>query len=101
MCSSDLDPLPAVRLAELGLVNRVVPAGSALETALDLAARIAANAPLSVEVGKRIVDAAPTWTLEEGFERQSEMAGPVVLSDDAREGVAAFAEKRAPRWSGR
>lgn len=95
------DPLPAARLHELGLVNRVVPTGGALDAALDLAARIAANAPLSVGVGKQIVDTAPTWTLAEGFERQSEMASPVVLSDDAREGVAAFAEKRAPRWTGR
>lgn len=95
------DPLPATRLAELGMVNAVVPTGTALERAVDLARRIAANAPLSVSVGKQIVDAAPSWSAEEGFERQSELAGPVVLSDDAREGVAAFAEKRTPRWTGR
>ncbi|WZH53659.1 MAG: crotonase/enoyl-CoA hydratase family protein [Nocardioides alkalitolerans] len=95
------DPLPAARLAELGLVNDVVEPGRALERALDLARRIAGNAPLSVRVGKEIVDAAPTWSPEEGFARQSELASPVLLSDDAREGVAAYAEKRAPRWSGR
>lgn len=95
------DPLPASRLAELGLVNRVVPAGSTLAEALDLAHRIAANAPLSVRVGKHIVDSAPTWTPEEAFGLQSELASPVLLSDDAKEGVAAFAEKRAPRWTGR
>ncbi|WP_370249442.1 crotonase/enoyl-CoA hydratase family protein [Nocardioides sp.] len=95
------DPLSAQRMHQLGLVNAVVPAGESLTTALDYARRIAANAPLSVAVGKTIVDAAPTWDPAEGFERQSELAGPVVLSDDAREGVAAFAEKRAPRWTGR
>jgi acetyl-CoA C-acetyltransferase len=95
------DPLPAARLAELGLVNAVVEPGATLDAALDLARRIAANAPLSVAVGKQIVDAAPGWSAEEGFARQSELAGPVVLSDDAREGVAAFAEKRTPRWTGR
>ncbi|KRB78535.1 enoyl-CoA hydratase [Nocardioides sp. Root190] len=95
------DPLPATRLAELGLVNAVVAPGATLDAALDLARRIAANAPLSVAVGKQIVEAAPGWTLEEGFARQSELASPVVLSDDAREGVAAFAEKRTPQWSGR
>lgn len=52
------DPLPAARLAELGLVNRVVPDGQARSVALDLAHRIAANAPLPVSVGKRLVDAA-------------------------------------------
>lgn len=95
------DPLPATRLAELGLVNTVVEPGEALARALEVARRIAANAPLSVHVGKQIVDAASTWSLDEGFERQSELASPVVLSDDAREGVAAFAEKREPRWTGR
>lgn len=95
------DPLPASRLAELGLVNRVVPVGSTLAEALDLAHRIAGNAPLSVRVGKHVVDAAPTWTPEEAFGLQSELASPVLLSDDAKEGVAAFAEKRAPRWTGR
>ena len=68
---------------------------------METARRIAANAPLSVRVGKQIVDEAPTWSPEEAFGRQSEMASPVVLSDDAREGVAAFAEKREPCWTGR
>ncbi|AXB42327.1 crotonase/enoyl-CoA hydratase family protein [Amycolatopsis albispora] len=95
------EPLPATRLAELGLVNRVVPPGTALDAALELADRIAANAPLSVRVGKELIDAAPGWTAEEGFARQSELAGPVLLSDDAREGVAAFAERRTPVWTGR
>lgn len=95
------EPLPAERLHELGLVNRVVPPGTALDAALDLAAQVVASAPLSVAVGKRIVDAAPTWSAEEGFERQTELATPAMLSDDAREGVAAFAEKRTPVWTGR
>ena len=93
--------LPAQRLADLGLVNAVVPRGDALAEALRYAHEIAANAPLSVSVGKHIVDVAPTWDPDEAFIRQSELAGPVVLSDDAREGVAAFAEKREPRWTGR
>ena len=95
------DGLPAARLHQLGLVNTVVPRGEALETAMATARRIAANAPLSVSVGKQLIDEAPTWSPEEAFGRQSEMASPVLLSDDAREGVAAFAEKREPRWSGR
>ena len=95
------EPVSAQRLHELGLVNRVVPDGRALATALELARQVADNAPLSVRVGKEIVDAAPTWPADEAFTRQSEMASPVILSDDAREGVAAFAEKRPPRWTGR
>lgn len=95
------EPLPAERMHELGLVNRVVEPGTALEEALALALRVAANAPLSVAVGKQVVEAAPTWAESEGFERQTELATPVMLSDDAREGVAAFAERRDPVWSGR
>lgn len=95
------DGLPARRLYELGMVNRVVPRGTTLKVAMDLARRIAEGAPLSVSVGKRLIDEAPTWRPEEAFSRQSELAGPVLLSDDAREGVAAFAEKREPRWTGR
>lgn len=95
------DGIPATRLAELGMVNTVVPRGRALETALETAQRLAANAPLSVSVGKQIIDEAPTWSPEEAFGCQSEMASPVLLSDDAREGMAAFAEKREPRWTGR
>lgn len=94
-------PLPAKRLAALGMVNRVVEPGRALATALGLAEQLVANAPLSVTVGKQVVDAAPGWSPDEGFERQTELATPVVLSADAQEGVAAYAEKRAPRWSGR
>ena len=95
------DAVPARRLHELGLVNRVVPPGDALTVALELAAAIAANAPLSVRVGKEIIEAAPGWAPEEAFTRQGELASPVILSDDAREGVAAFAEKRDPVWTGR
>jgi acetyl-CoA C-acetyltransferase len=95
------DPMSARRLAELGLVNRVTPPGGALAAALELAHRIAANAPLSVLVGKQLVDAAPAWHPDEAFERQSVMASPVIMSDDAREGVLAFAEGRDPVWTGR
>jgi acetyl-CoA C-acetyltransferase len=95
------EPMPAARLAELGLVNRLVPAGTSLDVALGLARQIAANAPLSVAVGKRIVDESPGWSPEEAFERQSVLASPVILSDDSREGVAAFAEGREPVWTGR
>jgi acetyl-CoA C-acetyltransferase len=94
-------PMGAARLAELGLVNRVTPRGQALAVALRLAAEVAANAPLSVAVGKRIVDESPSWDADEAFDRQTELASPVILSDDAREGVAAFAERRTPVWTGR
>jgi acetyl-CoA C-acetyltransferase len=95
------DPLPARRLHELGLVNVLAPAGKVLDAAIELAERIADNAPLSIAVGKRIVEEAPHWSAEDAFLRQSELAAPVISSQDAAEGVAAFAERRTPRWTGR
>lgn len=95
------EPVDAPRLHALGLVNRLVAPGDALEEAVALAARIAGNAPLSVALGKRVVDESPGWASAEAFERQGELASAVLLSDDAREGVEAFAERRDPVWRGR
>ncbi|MGI5485769.1 crotonase/enoyl-CoA hydratase family protein [Microtetraspora malaysiensis] len=94
------DHYPAARLYELGLVNRVTPAGGALAGALELARAIAANAPLALAATKKIVVESADWSREEMFAKQGEIANPVFGSADAMEGAAAFAEKRAPRWSG-
>jgi enoyl-CoA hydratase len=94
------DPVSATRAAELGLVNRVVPDGAALDGALALAEVIAANGPLAVAATKQIARAAADWTVEEGWQRQEELYKPVFASADAREGAAAFAEKRSPAWRG-
>ena len=95
------DPVDARRAAEIGLVNRVVPAGTALAAAVELAAAIAANGPLAVAATKAIARGSADWTTEEGWQRQGEIAGPVLRSEDAREGSVAFAEKRQPVWRGR
>ena len=95
------DPIGAERALELGLINRVVEPGRALDAAVELAERVAANAPLSVSISKRIVDESPDWPTAEGYRRQSELAGPVLGSADAAEGIRAFAEHRDPVWTGR
>jgi enoyl-CoA hydratase/carnithine racemase len=92
--------IDAGRAAALGLVNRLVPDGAALDVALRLAEVIAANGPLAVAVTKQIARAQADWTLTEGFQRQAELYKPVFDSQDAREGAAAFAEKREPVWRG-
>src|SRR3984885_12769298 len=94
------ESVTAARAAELGLVNRVVPDGTALDGALALAEVIVANGPLAVAATKQIARAAADWTVEEGWQRQEELYKPVFASADAREGAAAFAEKRAPVWRG-
>jgi enoyl-CoA hydratase/carnithine racemase len=95
------DPIDAERGHELGLVNQLCEPGDALETALDLARTIAANGPLALRATKRIMVQSVDWTDAEFFARQGEIAGPVMSSEDAREGATAFAEKRAPVWKGR
>jgi enoyl-CoA hydratase/carnithine racemase len=91
----------APRLHELGLVNRLVDDGGALAAARELAAAIAANGPLAVAASKRIIQESPDWPTTEAFARQHRIGGPVAESADAHEGALAFAEKRAPKWSGR
>jgi enoyl-CoA hydratase len=95
------DPIDAERAAAMGLVNRVVDDGGALEAAVGLATTIAANGPLAVAATKRIVREAPGWSPPEAWDRQQAVIDPVFTSEDAREGAAAFAEKRAPVWKGR
>jgi enoyl-CoA hydratase len=95
------DPITAERGHELGLVNRLAEPGAALETALELAAAIAQNGPLALAASKRILNKSVDWPDAEFFTRQAEISGPVMESEDAREGATAFAEKRAPVWKGR
>jgi enoyl-CoA hydratase len=94
------DHYPAARLAELGLVNRVTEPGQALDAAKELAAKVAANAPLALAATKRVIVESRDWPSDEQFARQGEIIVPVFGSKDAMEGAAAFAEKRAPNWSG-
>lgn len=95
------EPMTALRCAELGLVNRVAEPGAVLEDALALAESIAANAPLSVAISKRIVDESPDWSIEEAFDRQTALSASALMSEDAAEGIRAFTEKRDPIWRGR
>jgi enoyl-CoA hydratase len=92
------EQVTAARAAELGLVNRLVPDGKALDGALALAEVIAANGPLAVAVTKQIARAQGDWTAAEGWAAQEELYKPVFDSADAREGAVAFAEKRPPVW---
>ena len=95
------DPIDAERAAAVGLVNRVVDDGTAVDAAVELAGTIAANGPLAVAATKQVVQSLPSWTPEEMWERQDEIVRPVFASEDAREGSTAFAERRPPVWRGR
>jgi enoyl-CoA hydratase len=95
------DPITAERGYEIGLVNRVTEPSEALDAALALAERIAVNGPLGVAASKQILQAQGDWAEGEFWERQGPIAGPVLMSEDAREGARAFKEKREPVWKGR
>jgi enoyl-CoA hydratase/carnithine racemase len=95
------DPIDAERGHALGLVNRLTEPGEALAGALQLAETIAANGPLALRATKRVMAESADWPDSEFFERQQALVGPVMSSEDAREGATAFAEKRPPVWKGR
>ena len=91
---------PATDAAEVHLVNRLAEPGTALDVALALADEVAANAPLALAASKQVLVRSQDWELEEMFDRQHEYVDPIRHSADAKEGAAAFVEKREPRWTG-
>jgi enoyl-CoA hydratase/carnithine racemase len=93
-------PLDAARAERLGFVNRVVPAADLRTEVQNLAERIADNAPLSVLAAKKTVRLMAEHPLREAFEQAERLWEPVYLSQDAKEGPAAFRDKRAPEWKG-
>ncbi len=94
------DPITAEQGKELGLVSRVTEKGNTVEVALELAERIAKNAPLSVAASKAMIKAQAGITEEQFWELQLPEMAKVFTSNDAKEGPAAFAEKRPPKWTG-
>ena len=95
------EPIPAARAYELGLVGRLVEPGQALDAALALANKICENAPLAVWESRKVV-LASSYESEENLKRlTNEAFGRVLSSEDTKEGLTAFIEKRAPQWKGR
>jgi enoyl-CoA hydratase len=95
------EAVPAQRALELGLLNEIVEPDRLQERALEWARRITVNAPLAVQATKESVLrglAAPDERAAYAIE--SELAGKVFSSADAKEGPRAFADKREPRWTG-
>jgi enoyl-CoA hydratase len=94
------DFISATRAYETGFVNRLTD-GPALDAALELAARVAANGPLALKATKKIINSRSDWDSESMWKEQGKIVAPVFSSEDSREGALAFAEKRKPVWKGK
>ena len=93
--------LPAAEAATFGVIDELVPAGTARERALAIATQIAANSPVGLRSAKRAMRLGLDVDLASGLEIEDACWRATAFSGDRAEGVAAFAEKRAPRWPGR
>jgi enoyl-CoA hydratase len=94
------DPITAEEGAQFGLISRLAEPGDAVNVAMALAERVARNAPLAVAASKQLVRATQGTTEEEFWALQGPLQVQVFTSNDAKEGPRAFAEKRAPEWTG-
>ncbi|HVA72987.1 MAG TPA: crotonase/enoyl-CoA hydratase family protein [Acidimicrobiales bacterium] len=95
------DPIDAERAYQFGLVNVLCEPGEALAKAKELAARVEANAPVAVRESRKVVYAAMTEDEDAGWRLSSEAMVRAMSSEDMKEGLTAFIEKRPPNWAGK
>ena len=95
------DPIDAERAHHFGLVNVLCEPGEALAKAKELAGRIEANAPVAVRESRRVVYAAMTEDEDTGWRLSGEAMMKAMSSEDMKEGLTAFIEKRPPNWAGK
>ncbi|MFJ1609000.1 crotonase/enoyl-CoA hydratase family protein [Streptomyces sp. NPDC088253] len=95
------DPVSGRHAAELGLVNRVALSGEATAVALQLAEQLVANAPLALAAVKQLARAADGRPERDAFAAQRTIMNGLMASADVHEGMTAFAERRAPEWTGK
>jgi enoyl-CoA hydratase len=95
------DMIPAAEAKEIGLVELVVPGAELRERTLELAGRIAAMSPLTLRVAKQALRASERLGIEEGLAYERDLFCLCFSTEDMKEGVAAFLEKRRAEWRGR
>jgi enoyl-CoA hydratase/carnithine racemase len=92
--------IDAAEAERIGLVNRIAPAGKLREVGLEVARQIAANGPVAVRAAKRAIDEGGDLPLSNGLEVEARCYDLVLPTQDRLEALAAFAEKRPPRYRG-
>ena len=93
--------IPASEALELGLVNHVVPRAELLARATVIAQEVMKNSPFAVRQAKWAIDRGADLPFEEGLQREHEAYLRAIASEDRREGIAAFNERRSPQFTGR
>ena len=93
--------LSAAEAQQFGLANRVVPVEGYLDAAVAFAEEIASRAPMAVRMAKDSVNAAFETTLTEGLKAEKRNFYPLFSTEDQKEGMQAFIEKRKPNWKGK
>jgi enoyl-CoA hydratase len=95
------EPFSAQRAYELGMVNKLVEPNASLDAAIDLALRVCKAAPLAVWASRKIVLASETESDQNLIDMTNEEFAAVLASEDTKEGLTAFIEKRPPNWQGK
>ena len=95
------EPIAADEAFRIGLVNRVVPTGQALDQAVALARKIAARSTVTVSIGKRAFYDGVDRPLSEAYDRATRVMVENMLAEDAAEGIGAFVDKREAHWRDR
>jgi len=99
--SVESERIPAERCVELGLANKAVPAEELQSAALEWAQKLAKRAPLSMAATKKVMRFAADNDWAAAYDIEAELQGQLLGSDDNQEGIQAFFEKRAPRFTGK
>jgi enoyl-CoA hydratase/carnithine racemase len=92
------DPISATTARDLGLINRVVPAGNERDEAIALAERIARKSAYTIKIGKAAFYRQSEMSLTDAYRYAAEVMTENMMARDAEEGIGAFIEKREPKW---